>query len=780
MSEKTQNTLVNFLADPKLHIKIPIIQRDYAQGRRNQGEVRDNFLSALYEHLVTGTRIDLDFIYGSIETNKNFIPLDGQQRLTTLLLLHWYLSHKENQVRTIREMLSHEGKSRFTYETRSSSREFCDMLVTAGIDYSQIINNSIEATIVDQPWFYLSWQCDPTVKSMLTMLEAIHVKFAEAPPLLDRLIDKENPVITFQFLNLDAFSLTDDLYIKMNARGKPLTLFETFKAKLEQHIATMTFPPEKTFQLPFEEATNPVSIQDYFAYKIDTDWANMFWQYRNEKTMTFDDEVMNLFRVLATNYVALNDNNLPNLKRLIGDEKIGFRDYQETIGCLTPPFIIELIEILDFSGMGLVNERNLFQKATSNRLNYSERIRFFAIVKYLLSKKPINGLDDWIRVIFNLTENTPFNEVEEFVRALQTVNRLLVHSHDILARLSSNSERLAGFLELQVAEERIKACLLIRSEPWRNKILDIEKHAYFKGQISFLLNFSGIEFYFQQHNSCTWPEGENNRYWSAIETYYQKANSLFDKDGLKPIPEFLFERALLSIGDYLLVYKRNKSFLVNPGRDNTWKRLLRDDNEGKRDFVKQLLDRTAFDTANVPGFLSRVVGSSEAIDWRSEFIKMPELLTYLGPQRYIRFYSPENIQLLRGERITGQHADYRSYSYFCKLKDGKKDVGQFDQFSYHEARQDDGSSWCDLTNKEGLYIRIEFQPGSNQYRIFISNHDNSSLAPDLLAFLEARSFKSDLDKRYYLMVDNELQLDKILSMLCSELTTAVQASAFPR
>ena len=72
-------------------IIIPIIQRDYAQGRTNTNvnRVRKNFLDALYK-AVTAKSIILDFVYGDIDENGILTPLDGQQRLTTLFLLHWY------------------------------------------------------------------------------------------------------------------------------------------------------------------------------------------------------------------------------------------------------------------------------------------------------------------------------------------------------------------------------------------------------------------------------------------------------------------------------------------------------------------------------------------------------------------------------------------------------------------------------------------------------------------------------------------------------------------
>ena len=77
-------------------IEIPIIQRDYAQGRTfsNVQRIRNRFLEAIYDALTNHKRMTLDFVYGEIE-NKKFIPLDGQQRLTTLFLLHWYAAKKE-------------------------------------------------------------------------------------------------------------------------------------------------------------------------------------------------------------------------------------------------------------------------------------------------------------------------------------------------------------------------------------------------------------------------------------------------------------------------------------------------------------------------------------------------------------------------------------------------------------------------------------------------------------------------------------------------------------
>ena len=94
----------------------------------------------------------------------------------------------------------------------------------------------ITALITDQPWYFRSWRLDPTIQSVLHMLDAIHNRFASSSGLFGRLIDENHPAITFQLLDLKDFGLSDDLYIKMNARGKPLTPFETFKARYEEKL----------------------------------------------------------------------------------------------------------------------------------------------------------------------------------------------------------------------------------------------------------------------------------------------------------------------------------------------------------------------------------------------------------------------------------------------------------------------------------------------------------------------------------------------------------------
>ena len=106
-------------------IIIPRIQRDYAQGRNGKSEnrIRERFLDALYSAVQNHEAITLDFVYGDVEDGELTL-LDGQQRLTTLFLLHWFAAKKERIDKGEFVFLMH-----FSYATRFSSRDFCKAIV---------------------------------------------------------------------------------------------------------------------------------------------------------------------------------------------------------------------------------------------------------------------------------------------------------------------------------------------------------------------------------------------------------------------------------------------------------------------------------------------------------------------------------------------------------------------------------------------------------------------------------------------------------------------------
>lgn len=691
VNQGEQLSFSQLFAEKQWKIEIPIIQRDYAQGRNSAISVRNNFLDSLLDHLQTNKNIDLDFVYGSIngDANKLFIPLDGQQRLTTLFLLHWYLAIHDAKVEHFKSFITSANKSNFTYETRTSAHEFCNALVKADIDLSDLVKDSLSKTIMDKAWYFGSWDNDPTIKAMLNMLDAIHKKFEDTTDLYERLVHTESPVITFQFLNLKKFSLTDDLYIKMNARGKQLTDFENFKAKFEQLIKHSNLSDK--YRLLFGATEKEVKAHEYFSHKIDTVWANLFWNYRNENIDDnyFDDEIMNFIRLVITNHYAVvgqGNNKVDNIQMLIGrdnsDDNLTYLQYKE-LNCLDEKLISDLISIFDLLTNGdktiktylddslNYNETGVFKLALANKTGYRDKLRFYAFYQYLILFKTTEGLSQWMRVIYNLTENFIYNRPEEYIRSIQAIEGILPESNKILEYLSDTKNKLIGFPDVQIYEERVKSNLILKGDDWWSAIQNIENHGYFTGQVGFCLNFASIEKYFNDNGDCHWDADSNVEKLNSFISYSEKAKAIFNDNGLIKLPSHLWHRALFSKGNYLLYKGSNWSFLINDERDISWKRLLRDDNDGRREFVKQLFDDSDFSIDNIEKSLTTIIDGNSVEDWRIHFINTPEVLKYLGFNKFIRWESENEIYLLKKKRLSGEHAEYFSYAFFINNLKGK-------------------------------------------------------------------------------------------------------------
>lgn len=254
----------------KYSVVIPQLQRDYAQGRDEAKELRERFLSQILCVLRGKGRLNLDFVYGydkALSPNHHpiFYPLDGQQRLTTLWLLHWYLLPSESLAEECEWLL------RFSYHTRSSSTRFCQLLVK----YAEVAGSRRDvAAIKDQPWYRQSYNADATITAMLGTLRTIKELVApeERSALWERLCHQR--ALTFDVIDLkgEEFRLTDELYIKMNARGKQLTSFECYKADLTRALREIGEQDS-----PCSYKGKPLSYADYFAFKVDNEWLDLFY-----------------------------------------------------------------------------------------------------------------------------------------------------------------------------------------------------------------------------------------------------------------------------------------------------------------------------------------------------------------------------------------------------------------------------------------------------------------------------------------------------------------------
>lgn len=675
------------LLDECHRIEVPQLQRDYAQGRETAKEVRDGFLDALHGALVrprddAALPLNLDFVYGSMEDNngKFFLPLDGQQRLTTLFLLHWYLAWRDDDLSTFQRIIWNGRHSRFSYAVRPSSAEFFDELAQYVPDCPPGQLPSVRKLLENQHWFYLHWRLDPTIQSVLTMLDAIHRRFREHDGLFSRLLYAESPAITFQLLPLEHFGLSDDLYIKMNARGKPLTAFETFKARFEQHLEEL-YPVE---QRHIGDAR--LSVHEFFSRRMDTLWTDFFWSYRTSTTTVFDQAAMNLFWIVA--WVSTDpDNPAPRVSVARYRQTVGSYSEFHDLGLLTRPFANNLICLLEAWSAGggrlqpqlpdarYFDESAFFARVSTSptSVQYSELVLFAAFVSYLSSNEgavDAADLQAWMRIVFNLVQNSDIERPDEYERCLSGLRKLLPHSRRVLQYVATMDPMPLGFSREQVQEESLKAKLLLAHADWEERIHVAEAHGYFRGQIGFLFDFAGVGAQAEEQPIEEWSLEVHGQLQSRFDEYFDKAKVTFNEGGLAPLPgePYQWQRSLLAIGNYLVRIGRNYSFLTNPASGpDSWKRFLRGGtNASGRQHLKTLWDRLDL-SADLESQLAATRDTSDLEPWRAAMVGHPQAMDYCG-QHEIRWEEGAGeIYLLKRRQMNGAHAELFSYVLHVQL-----------------------------------------------------------------------------------------------------------------
>ena len=518
--ENRKYTLLNFLKSEHqdaISFEIPIIQRDYAQGRSDERskEIRKTFLGSLIAAVENYPQknIELDFVYGKRNKNKVYL-LDGQQRITTLYLLHWYLTQRLQKPSLLKDVA-------LSYRVRQYADEFTQKISdeSTQIDFSSSIPSQ---AICNFTWFFDAWKHDPTVKGMLNTLDTIHEL------LKDKKISEEHywqpleeGAVTFYWLDLEEHQLTDELYLKMNARGKQLSNFENFKASLVKRVADNSWEEN-------------IDEKDSFSFKMDTIYTDLFWEYRGEVNV-IDYEVTNFFAGMAMIGYALKENSEAQQKRIqelfnnplsVRVEDFEKSDFERLTSYLDFYSAVENISIETelWKYYNTNNKRGLFEefikdenKGTEkkyDRATYSQRVLFYALSELFMEAKDKNNIsEDFIRVIRNIVENATIDSAQTFVYAIKLMSELLEGVQDIYWYLYKTAIQ-SNFASYQVTQEKQKAERIVANLEWKDVIWEAEDHPMFKGDIGFLL-----------------LETENDL--SLFKKRYEVAKEMFDENGVK-------------------------------------------------------------------------------------------------------------------------------------------------------------------------------------------------------------------------------------------------------
>ncbi len=515
-------------------IEIPMIQRDYAQGRPRETEIRNRFLHAIFEVLTSDGEeiLEMDFIYGALGGVKNgqvksFTPLDGQQRLTTLFLLHWYIglmelkASKWNEIRTL--------LSTFTYQTRVSSRRFCEQLVRIedkGILFPENVSETndqpscgckLSSRIKNMPWFYVSYEKDPTIQSMLNMLDAIDGRYNQTDKQLWDYLGK----LQFYILPLDGFGLSDELYIKMNARGKQLTGFENLKADLVKWMKDPKNPDADFFKHKTVHHNRPMTYYLSISQKMDNEWTGFLWEITRRHDLPASGKKKSMpqtetkltdpyfFRIFYRYFLHTfivntsidagkisNDEVFMTLSR--EEHYFNFEAFEQILGDQKLiPFLERFLDVLSSSWDTIEKDIQPVWQGKGQQwrpfaadITQSERVVFLAVSSYLerygYERKPFR---QWMRVVWNIVENTDIADVGIMVGVMRLMHELVPYAADIYGFLAKEENAISSLSSRQaVSEERKKAHFIVHGDPgWEDAFIAAEKHPFFKGSVSFIM-----------------------------------------------------------------------------------------------------------------------------------------------------------------------------------------------------------------------------------------------------------------------------------------------------
>lgn len=599
------------------NILIPLLQRDYVQGGV------ESVISPFLDQLLSGIEVDLNYIYG-YEEDGCFIPIDGQQRLITLWLLHLYISSRENVNVSFTVDLSFKG--------REFANDFCEAIKKHLQEAMPSVEESGELSDVlkDQSWFMTSWLTSLTVRCMLKTLDYIHRLYKPNCGCTWQMLTAEDCKITFSFLKMDGKDgLDDDIYIKMNGRGRALSDFENLKSWMDEHVC-------------FEEDNDRKAE---WKSNMDNKWTDFFWKNRNlhqEHPEEIDDEQLFCFCNLLILYWMRNQEklqkNIDGLDKFEKEELISLlakinessgnnaKDLLSKIydylreGNMFPLVWIERLTLMDnefftfaMKALNILSDLsdtiNDFQKKEDNKhclyfdeeddckIMYHIALRkgtygktlpmLFAIISLCNVSLSSEEIYQRLRVIRNLILNTSIVQKDlqgKILAGIHTLSAKLNNETKILQFLNSESDsQTYGFEEKQFNEERVKA--KYADTELMEDIEDMENSSFFRGKIICMFNFLIYTGY------DSWSEENFKSYKKVLMTLFP------NKDGVDKVlddKEHILRRALINmpiIDDTMYGFKYKKDYWSFCASSDDWRSLLSERKENGIGQVQMLIKK---------------------------------------------------------------------------------------------------------------------------------------------------------------------------------------------
>jgi len=323
-------------------LTIPTIQRDYIQPLDKKIIVP--FVERIAEALSSqDDYLDLNYIYGIKSSDgTNFEPIDGQQRITTIWLVYLFLEANCSSEEVLPAIT-------LCYKTREYAQDFTSSLIKnfsspeRGSEKWSVRNilmdKPLPSTLIqDAPWFRDSWSKDISVSSILSALDVIHeILYNRSDLTVLYTTFRNSHSISFAFKETD--DLGDDIYVKMNARGKALSSFENLKAWLNENLKAKLGIDDSRF------STRRCKFYQNWCQSLDNEWLDLFWTNRNQNNYypeEIDDSILRcIYTLLWCYWITVPEQKrtllLGNLGKASNNELlriggiIGLKDLKEEV-----------------------------------------------------------------------------------------------------------------------------------------------------------------------------------------------------------------------------------------------------------------------------------------------------------------------------------------------------------------------------------------------------------------------------------------------------------------
>lgn len=546
----------------RYRVVIPGIQRHYVQGANNPKaeSVRKQFIKEIFTAIEKKqNEFNLHFIYGPINTNgeDSFVPVDGQQRLTTLWLIARYAAEKaeSSDRKDLLRLLS-----RFTYEDRINAKRFCQALTCE--DSRWDITQDPNPNILCQDWFVDYWKEDETVASMIRMLSTIYEEWNKhqdsitAEDILEAIASK----IRFE-LKIDAFG--DDIYMKMNARGLQLTQWENFKGKFSEDLRedkkeSWDKEMEELSNLFFKRSDEQHELPDNAFFAL---YARIMVYEARESGVDCGNSIKQLAAYTHNTWSQIELPFVPysDFSGITNNESIA-PIVAETCVKMIKTVLDCYQKIVPYFGDRTLFE-TFFHPKNKNDLDFTHCCyEYFKKFDKIETKDFLKAL----RLMWNILENVQDNRVELVKKIIDLEDKTL-YSRQIKEIIGSNAPEQAE----EEAEKAIQMDYNDQSMPndwneeilgswinWNDAIEKAEECAFFHGSIRFLYRNSN---------------GEPT--WEKFATKLSNCKNLFTKEGLSEDKKVKANQVLISHCKKWDDIRREPVF---DAKNESWKQVLTD------------------------------------------------------------------------------------------------------------------------------------------------------------------------------------------------------------